>query len=303
MNGIKLHGKLRFVARFVKFPAIVSMVEACRLRLRLRLTDVIRVHSQRPYDIRSNYCAPETIDSPQLIMIEEPGWPIPTAQSWRELASSSQNDSQSPKWNTIRMYSSAQTHPRQTQNVSRMCAQCPQLLPTVFNGCILQIAYCTSKMRGQLMMMTMMMQLSKTYFPLVKGLILCSSGPTLKNERGKSHEPGESTASYRWSGWVWEMTGSMSRLRERTLYSRRPPKRDRSFYLSVKTSGKLPTFLEESVKYTSTYERNSGRSQLVTCRSDLETLGFWSIMLKNLSRQSALTPSHVFVGPTTPSLR
>ena len=76
-----------------------------------------------------------------------------------------------------------------------------------------------------------------------------------------------------------------------------------SLYLSVKTSGKLPTFLEESVKYTSTYERNSGRSQLVTCRSDLETLGFWSIMLKNLSRQSALTPSHVFVGPTTPSLR
>lgn len=52
-------------------------------------------------------------------------------------------------------------------------------------------------MRGQLMMMTMVIQLKKTYFPLVKGLIPCSSGPTLKNERGESHEPGESTASYR----------------------------------------------------------------------------------------------------------
>ena len=55
------------------------------------------------------------------------------------------------------------------------------------------------------------------------------------------NERGEPTASYRWAGWIWEITGRSSRLHEN-----------------------YPSILEEFMEYTSNRWRKAERSQHVT---------------------------------------
>ena len=55
------------------------------------------------------------------------------------------------------------------------------------------------------------------------------------------NERGEQTASYRWTGWIWEITGRSSRLQEN-----------------------YPSILEEPMEYTSNQWRKAERSQHVT---------------------------------------
>ena len=72
-----------------------------------------------------------------------------------------------------------------------------------------------------------------------------------------SYDRGEPAVNYRWTGWVWEITGWSSRLQENC----------RSYYRNL---WNIPQFHER-------------RRRMWTCnRLDLQTLGSRSIMSKNL---------------------
>ena len=77
------------------------------------------------------------------------------------------------------------------------------------------------------------------------------------------NEQGEPTASYKWTSWVWEITGWSLRLQELAII--------------FTGSENIPKLMKKNLKMS-------------TCNQlDLETLGSWLIMPKNFPATDSVT--------------
>ena len=84
------------------------------------------------------------------------------------------------------------------------------------------------------------------------------------------YDPGEPAVSYRWTGWVWKITGWSSRLQENYLLH-----------------------LEEYIEYTPIWWRKTGGCEHVT-GLDLQTLKSQPVIMpKNLHPPSLPSPEHL----------